>query len=120
MNVPGSHGGMIVPSGGSISPRTEEQTTEQIEAAKRLKERRKEAKRKKEAKQKARLERAQQEKDAMEEELEDLRISAQGALGQAAETADEIKEEARRKLVKLKRRYVKKLNASRAEVDDII
>ena len=93
---------------------------EQIEAAKRLKERRKEAKRKREAKRKAQVERAQADRAAMEEELEDLRISAQGALGEAAQSTEDVKEEARRKLVKLKRRYEKKVAASRAEVDDII
>lgn len=109
--------GGIASDGGGVS---EEKTAEQMEIAAKLKERRLRAKKKKEAKRLAKMERIAAEKRAMEEEMEDILEKGQGQLDQLTGTVEEQAKEHYRKLVKLKRRYEKKLQASRTEVDEIM
>ena len=105
------------PDGSPVKAQSQEQTEEQKEALDRLKERRKKARSRRDNKKQREIELAVLAAAAAEEEMEELKMQ-QGAATQ--EAGEEIREEARKKLIKLKRKYEKKLQAAEKEVDDII
>jgi flagellar biosynthesis component FlhA len=84
------------------------QIADREEAKKHLKERRLKAKKKREAKQQQELALALQEKQAMEDELEDLKLS----------NATEGEEMMERKLTKIRKKYEKKIGILKADIVD--
>jgi hypothetical protein len=94
-----------------------EETEEQREAKERLKERRKKARTRRDLKKEREIELARLAAAAAEEEMEELKMQQKGV---QQEVGDEIRDEARKKLIKLKRKYEKKIQVARSEVDDII
>ena len=127
----------------TVAAPTAEEIEEEEEAARVYQLRREEARRKKEAYQAKELQRVLEEKKAMEEELEELRVSttrgssgaannAQGLLGTspspsngasqnniAAAQIAEVTATMNKKLSRMKKRYEKKLSAAKEALEDL-
>ena len=101
-----------------------EEAQAQAEAAQRLKDRRKANKAKREEKNKSKIELARLAAAAAEEEMEELKEKVGQKLNEQSSeiqlAVGQANDESRKKMGKLKRKYEKKLQASRAEIDDIL
>ena len=95
-----------------VNPITQADEAEREAAKKHLKERRLKAKKKREAKQQEELALVVMERQAMEEELEELKLAA------VAEGEEKVNDLMAKRIIKMKKKYEKKIREMRAELTD--
>lgn len=92
---------------------------EEEEAQRRYKERRLKAKTKRDERQQRELQQALDERNSMEEELEDLRQTAISVAPSSANSANVDEGPVMKKLTKMKKKYEKKLQTCKEEMEDM-
>lgn len=116
-------GGVVIPL---LPLKTPEQIAEEEKQIQEYKERKKRAKKRREEKQQREVQKILEEKKQIEEELEELKQNLLVEKASSAvpspnpiNTEEELDDYANKKLQKLKKRYEKKLQASKEELEDL-